>query len=315
MVRDGATVLSNVVASQVEIHKRFGGVVPEVASRQHVLSAVPVTEEALSRAGLGWGDLDAVAVTRGPGLVGALLVGVNLAKGAAWSRGLPLVGVNHIEAHIYANWLADPGQPPRDPAFPLLCLVVSGGHTELVLMHGHGRYERLGRTLDDAAGEAFDKAARILGLPYPGGPAVQAAAAGAGREVVLPRAELRDTYDFSFSGLKTALLRSVRETDSPDVPALARGFQESVTDILARKAVAAVERYGVAEVVVAGGVAANERLRERLAEALGGRVRFPRLEYCTDNAAMIGGAAYHQLLRDGPDGLDMDVDPNLDLAA
>jgi N6-L-threonylcarbamoyladenine synthase len=316
VVCDGSLVLSNVVASQIEIHRRFGGVVPEVASRQHVLAVLPVMEEALARAGAGWGEIEAVAATRGPGLVGALLVGVNAAKGVAWARGVPLLGVNHIEAHIYANWLVRSGERTAEPKFPLLCLVVSGGHTELILMRDHGRYERLGRTLDDAAGEAFDKAARILGLSYPGGPSIQAAAAEAdGREVVLPRAELKDSYDFSFSGLKTALLRAVRSADIPDVPALARGFQESVTDILARKTVAAADRYGVAEVVVAGGVAANARLRERMADALGERVRFPRLEYCTDNAAMIGGVAYHQLRRGEASGLDLDVDPNLDLAA
>ncbi|MDQ3856437.1 MAG: tRNA (adenosine(37)-N6)-threonylcarbamoyltransferase complex transferase subunit TsaD, partial [Chloroflexota bacterium] len=197
VIEDGVHVHSNAVASQIDIHRRFGGVVPEVASRQHVLAVSAVVRDALERAGVDWKDLDAVAATRGPGLVGALLVGVNVAKGIAWSRGLPLVGVNHIEAHIYAHWLLDErGLPP--PRFPLLCLVVSGGHTELVLMHDHRNYERLGRTLDDAAGEAFDKAARILGLLYPGGPAIQAAAATASdSQLVLPRAELRSTYDFS----------------------------------------------------------------------------------------------------------------------
>lgn len=316
VVRDGRVVLSNVVASQIEIHRRFGGVVPEVASRQHVLAILPAVDEALHRAGVGWGEIGAVAATRGPGLVGALLVGVNAAKGIAWGRGLPLVGVNHIEAHIYANWLAPSGATPPEPRFPLLCLIVSGGHTELILMRGHGEYERLGRTRDDAAGEAFDKAARILGLPYPGGPAIQAAAERAdGREIALPRAELRGTADFSFSGLKTALLRAAREAAEPDVPALARGFQESVVDILVRKTVAAAERYGVAEVVVAGGVAANHHLRERMRAALGGRARIPAMEYCTDNAAMIAGLAHYRLERGAVSGLDMDVDPNLDLAA
>ncbi|MDP9378849.1 MAG: tRNA (adenosine(37)-N6)-threonylcarbamoyltransferase complex transferase subunit TsaD [Chloroflexota bacterium] len=316
VVSDGTLVLANVVASQIEIHRRFGGVVPEIASRQHVLTILPTIEEALAQARLGWEDIDAVAVARGPGLVGALLVGVNAAKGVAWSRGIPLLGVNHIEAHIYANWLVSPGEPAQEPAFPLLCLVVSGGHTELVLMRDHGRYERLGRTLDDAAGEAFDKAARILGLPYPGGPAIQTASAAAdGREVVLPRAELRATYDFSFSGLKTAVQRVVRGSEDVDVPAVARGFQESVTDILVRKTVAAAETYGAAQVLVAGGVAANARLRERMGQALGDRVRFPRLEYCTDNAAMIAGVGYQQLRRGEASGLDMDVDPGLDLAA
>lgn len=311
VVRDGIRVLSNVVASQIEIHRRFGGVVPEVASRQHVLAILPAIDEALRMAGTGWEDIHAVAATRGPGLAGALLVGVNTAKAVAWSHGLPLAGVNHIEAHIYANWLED-GRPPR---FPLLCLIVSGGHTELILMRNHGVYERLGRTLDDAAGEAFDKAARILGLAYPGGPAIQSAAEqAAGREVVLPRAELRDSYAFSFSGLKTAILRAAQQ-EPKDVSALANGFQESVVDILVRKTVAAAGQTGAVDVAVAGGVAANRRLRECMARELGDRVRFPRLEYCTDNAAMIGGAAYFSLRRGERGALDMDVDPSLDLAS
>ena len=316
VVEDGTTVRSNVVASQIELHRRYGGVMPEAASRQHVLSILPVITEALERASTGWQDIDAIAVTRGPGLSGALLVGVNVAKGLAWSRGLPLLGVNHIEAHLYASWLRVPGEPATEPHFPLLGLVVSGGHTELLLMPSHGTYQRLGRTLDDAAGEAFDKAARILGLTYPGGPAIQAAASSAnGRESVLPRAEMPGTLSFSFSGLKTALLRATQATDTPDVPALARGFEESVTDILVRKTLAAAEVHGVAEVVVAGGVAANGRLRSRMSEALGARLRVPRLEYCTDNAAMIGAVGCHQLARGQVDDLALDIDPNLDLAA
>lgn len=316
VVRDGGEVLSNVVASQIEIHRRYGGVMPEVASRQHVLALLPTVEQALNGAGLGWDQIDAVAVTRGPGLVGALLVGVSAAKGMAWARDLPLLGVNHIEAHIYANWLASVGGPSARPRFPLLCLIVSGGHTELILMRDHGKYERLGRTRDDAAGEAFDKAARILGLGYPGGPAIQSAAASAeGREVVLPRAELAGTHDFSFSGLKTALQRLVQSTEDPDAPALAYGFQEAVADVLARKTALAAEQRGAVDVVVAGGVAANQRLRELMSGRLGQRVRFPELQYCTDNAAMIGAAAYHQLLRGQTSGLDMDVNPSLDLAA
>jgi N6-L-threonylcarbamoyladenine synthase len=316
VVEDGTTVCSNVVASQIELHRRYGGVMPEAASRQHVLAILPVITEALERASTGWQDIDAIAVTRGPGLSGALLVGVNVAKGLAWSRGLPLLGVNHIEAHLYASWLRVPGEPVTEPHFPLLGLVVSGGHTELLLMPSHGIYQRLGRTLDDAAGEAFDKAARILGLTYPGGPAIQAAASSAnGRESVLPRAEMPGTLDFSFSGLKTALLRATQATDTPDVPSLARGFEESVTDILVRKTLAAADVHGVAEVVVAGGVAANGRLRSRMSEALGARLRVPRLEYCTDNAAMIGAVGCHQLARGQIDDLALDINPNLDLAA
>lgn len=316
MVRDGREVLSNIVASQIEMHRRFGGVVPEVASRQHLLAILPVIEEALAAAGISWSGVDAVAVTRGPGLVGALLVGLNAAKGIAWARELPLIGVNHIEAHIYGSWLHRTGERVPEPELPLLCLVVSGGHTELVLMSGHGRYERLGRTVDDAAGEAFDKAARILGLPYPGGPAIQAAARCAeGREVLLPRAELKGTHNFSFSGLKTALLRQSETAAELDVPALALGFQESVVDILVRKTEAAAAALGVRGVVVAGGVSANERLRTRMREVFGDRLSIPRLEYCTDNAAMIGAAAYFYGLRGQISPLDLDVDPNLDLAA
>ena len=316
VVADGTFVLSNVVASQIDLHRRYGGVMPEVASRQHVLAILPVITEALERAGSGWQGIDGIAVTRGPGLSGALLVGVNVAKGLAWSRGLPLLGVNHIEAHLYATWLAALGEQAPEPHFPLLGLVVSGGHTELLLMTKHGAYKRLGRTVDDAAGEAFDKAARILGLTYPGGPAIQAAASSAdGREVALPRAEMPGTLDFSFSGLKTALLRATQHTPTLDVPALARGFEESVTDILVRKTVAAARMHGTAEVVVAGGVAANDRLRSRMVQALGDRVRFPQLEYCSDNAAMIGAVGYQQFARGQIDGLDLDVNPNLDLAA
>ncbi len=316
VVEDGTQVRSNVVASQIELHRRYGGVMPEAASRQHVLAILPVITEALDRAETGWQGIDGIAVTRGPGLSGALLVGVNVAKGLAWSRGLPLLGVNHIEAHLYANWLARHGEPAHEPRFPLLGLVVSGGHTELILMRAHGDYERLGRTVDDAAGEAFDKAARILGLTYPGGPAIQAAATDAqDREVRLPRAEMPGTLDFSFSGLKTALLRATQNSTVLDVPALARGFEESITDILVRKTVAAARMHGTAEVVVAGGVAANDRLRSQMVQALGDQVRFPQREYCTDNAAMIGAVGCHQFARGQTDGLDLDVDPNLDLAA
>ena len=209
VVKDGRFILSNAVASQVDIHRRYGGIFPEVASRQHILSILPVIEEALFEADIDWGDLSAVAVTHGPGLAGSLLVGVNAAKGLAWGCGLPVVGINHIEAHIYANWLIEDTPPPE---FPLICLVVSGGHSELILMTGHGQYQRLGGTLDDAAGEAFDKVGRLLELPYPGGPAIQEAARdGSSSAFKLPRAWLPGTYNFSFSGLKTAVLRIVQQ--------------------------------------------------------------------------------------------------------
>jgi N6-L-threonylcarbamoyladenine synthase len=217
VVRDGRHILSNVIASQIDLHRKYGGVVPELASRQHVLTVIPVLEEALQRARFSWVNIDAIAVTRGPGLSPALLVGVNAAKGMAFARQKPLLAVNHIEGHVYSNWLipeeaAAAGTPPPEPKFPALCLIVSGGHTELVLMTGHGHYKLLGKTIDDAAGEAFDKAARILGLGYPGGPAIQKAAEeGNPARFPFPRAWLKGTYDFSFSGLKTALLRKVQE--------------------------------------------------------------------------------------------------------
>ncbi|MCD6553604.1 MAG: tRNA (adenosine(37)-N6)-threonylcarbamoyltransferase complex transferase subunit TsaD, partial [Anaerolineae bacterium] len=213
VVADGRTIRSNVVASQVDLHAQYGGVFPEMASRQHIVDILPVIRQAMDDAHLTWDDLAAVAVTYGPGLPGSLLVGVNTAKGLAFGRGLPLIGVNHIEAHVYTNWLEIPeaGQHPA-PEFPLLCLVVSGGHTELILMRDYGQYERLGGTIDDAAGEAFDKVGRLLGLPYPGGPAIeQAAKLGNPTAFKLPRAWLKDTYDFSFSGLKTAVLRLVQK--------------------------------------------------------------------------------------------------------
>jgi N6-L-threonylcarbamoyladenine synthase len=253
VVRGGRDILSNVVASQIEIHRAYGGVVPEVASRQHVLAIVPVVERAMRDAGLGWDDLAGIAVTFGPGLAGALLVGVNHAKGLSLARGLPLVGVNHIEGHIYANWAADARRPRPLPErdFPLICLIVSGGHSDLLVMSGHGEYRLLGRTIDDAAGEAFDKVARILGLGYPGGPAIQKAAEnGDPTAIPVPRAWLRGTLDFSFSGVKTAMLHLVEQRKAtpdgltPEVTAdLAAAFQESVVDVLVEKTNQAIARF------------------------------------------------------------------------
>ncbi len=323
VVRDGRFILSNVVASQIEIHRRYGGVFPEVASRQHILSIVPVVEEALEKAGVDWEDLNGVAVTYGPGLAGSLLVGVNVAKAIAWARGLPLIGVNHIEAHIYANWLLD--EPPS--GFPLLCLVVSGGHTSLFLMKDHGEYDELGHTLDDAAGEAFDKIARLLGLGFPGGPAIeQEARRGNPEAFKLPRAWLRGTYNFSFSGLKTAVLRELQRYGEdislkpetklpPDVPVadLAASFQEAVVDVLVEKTRQAAVNYQVKEVLLAGGVAANHLLRERMKSALPVPVRWPPPELCTDNAAMVAAAGYFNLLKGRRSDWDLDVVPNLKL--
>ncbi|HJT63780.1 MAG TPA: tRNA (adenosine(37)-N6)-threonylcarbamoyltransferase complex transferase subunit TsaD [Candidatus Limnocylindria bacterium] len=298
----GGRIESNVVASQVALHATTGGIVPEVAARQQLRWIVPSLESALREAGVEWTDLDAIAVTYGPGLIGSLLVGVNVAKGLAASHDLPLVPVNHIEGHIYANWLTDAGdaQPkPPEPPFPLLCLVVSGGHTQLVLMADHGRYRLLGQTVDDAAGEAFDKVGRLLGLPYPGGPAISAAAEGAAPAARFPVARPRGRYDFSFSGLKTAVLREVEAYRSRGEPipvdGIAAAFERAVVDQLVRRTVAAAEEHAVAAVALGGGVAANTTLRRTLADRLGGlSLLVPPPAWCTDNGAMIGAAAAHR---------------------
>jgi len=290
-VVDGRTALSSVVASQVDLHARYGGVVPEVASRQHLRNIGPVVREALETAGITLDQVDAVAGTRGPGLAGSLLVGYNTAKAIAFGRGLPFLGVNHLEGHIYANWLVE----GPEPKFPALCLVVSGGHTDLVLMRGHGQYERLGGTRDDAAGEAFDKVGRLLGLPFPGGPHVaKAAEEGGPSELSLPRAWIPGTFDFSFSGLKTAVLHIVR-AGKYDTPTVAWEFQEAVVDVLAGKTSRLARELGAAEVLVAGGVASNTRLREELHRRCPVPVRIPPPKFCTDNAAMIGAAAGYRL--------------------
>ena len=320
VIADGRHVVSNVVASQEAIHAAFGGVFPEVASRQHILSMIPVVEEALVKAHVGWRNLTALAVTYGPGLAGSLLVGVNTAKALALARGLPLVGVNHLEGHIYANWLREaPNADKPDPVFPLVCLIVSGRHTDLVLMTGHGQYRALGSTLDDAAGEAFDKVARMLGLGYPGGPAIQrAAAGGASSAVELPRAWLPGTYDFSFSGLKTAVLRLSQdyETRGEALPVadVAAAFQASVVDVLVTKTVQAAQEFGAQEILLAGGVAANAALRAALTERAGNiPVRYPAIWLCTDNAAMIGAAGFFAWQAGRRSEWSLDVVPSLPL--
>jgi N6-L-threonylcarbamoyladenine synthase len=410
IVRDGRHILANVVASQINLHRKYGGVVPELASRQHVVTIVPVLEEAFQRADLSWVNIDAVAVTRGPGLSPALLVGVNAAKALAFARSKPLVAVNHIEGHIYSNWLiperdAAEGRSVPEPRFPAVVLIVSGGHSELALMSGHGQYRLLGKTIDDAAGEAFDKAARILGLGYPGGPAIQKAAEGGNPERFhFPRATVKGTFDFSFSGVKTALLRKVQEfgvagrkpepwqkTEARPAPAkpalaevstvprsvphmalqtgklvdvssfsaeegpaevpevrppapvqppppvraahtehaeerrhaaevhsdqplpvadLAASFQAAVVDALIEKTAAAAEEFRAAEVLVAGGVAANALLRERLGERLRVPFRYPPLVLCTDNAAMIAAAAYYRYADSVQHDFTLDIEPN-----
>jgi N6-L-threonylcarbamoyladenine synthase len=336
VIEDGHRIRSNVVASQIEIHRPYGGVFPEVASRQHVLDIVPVIEAGLADAGVGWADLEALAVTRGPGLAGSLLVGVNTAKALAWARDLPIVAVNHLEGHLYSNWLDEgvgikpeaitqPSLPALDAAgraFPLLVLIVSGGHSELILMTGHGEYRRLGATLDDAAGEAFDKVARLLGLSYPGGPAIQRAAEGGNPAAfAFPRALMTQPehrFNFSFSGLKTAVLRQVRELGEADRPLpvadLAASFQAAVVDVLMLKTADAAHAYGVQRICICGGVAANRALRDAAASRLPAPVSMPPFFLCTDNAAMIGAAAYHRLRTDGPSALDFDVEPNLPLS-
>ncbi len=348
VVVDGSAVKANVIASQIALHQAHGGVVPELAARGHLTAIIPVVEMALNEAGIDRRAIDAVAVTRGPGLAGSLLVGMNVAKALAYALDRPLVPVNHLEGHVYANWLTLPGEKHRlPPAFPLICLLVSGGHTELILMRGHGHYEHLGRTLDDAAGEAFDKGARLLGLGYPGGPVIQRAAEGGttGR-FTLPRAWLDESYDFSFSGLKTALLREVapfrlpaeevapaQESGSPfpehrpptyaaDLPVadLAAEYQDAIVEVLAVKTARAAQQFDARTVLLAGGVAANRVLRNRLVAevaAIGGErpipVRFPPIALCTDNAAMIAGAAYYGLRRGDQAGWEVDIEPRLTL--
>jgi N6-L-threonylcarbamoyladenine synthase len=355
VVQDGRRILSNVIASQAQIHERYGGVVPEVASRHQLSAAIPVVETALEQAGVRWNQLDGIAATYGPGLAGSLLVGLTVGKALALARNLPFIGVNHMEAHIYANWLhtdatapdPTPDDPaadnwPGDPAFPLLALVISGAHTELVHIPRHGRYELLGQTRDDAAGEAFDKVARILGLGYPGGPAIERTAQrhdpSAPNAYRLPRARLSGVYDFSFSGLKTAVLQLVEgalagvpepgasryaregvvaaSQGGVSVPALAAAFQDVVVDTLTAKTVQAARELGVRQVVLAGGVAANLALRSRLAadlESLGVALRYPPVALCTDNAAMIASAAHFHLRLGERHGFDLDVRPNLQL--
>ncbi len=310
VVRDGRHILSNVIASQIEIHARYGGVVPEVASRQHIEALVPVFQEALAGAGCDLGGIDAIAATTGPGLAGALLAGANFAKALAYGRALPLVAVNHLEAHVYAGWL----DAVEEPVFPALALIISGGHSDVVLMTEHGAYRRLGQTVDDAAGEAFDKVARLLGLGFPGGPAVEKLAAQATRSSLrLPRARLDRPYDFSFSGLKTKVLRLVRgeEGDEPSREELAAAFQEAVVDSLVTKAVRAAKDHRVRSIVLSGGVAANSILRQTLRERSPVPVIVPPPRLCTDNGAMVAACAWWRLQAGDVASLDVDVAPGL----
>jgi len=319
VVEDGVKILSNKVASQVEIHARYGGVVPEVASRQHILAIIPIIQQAIAESGTVWEELGGIAVTMGPGLAGSLIVGVNVAKAIALAKKLPLVGVNHLEGHIYANWLTG-----NEICFPVICLIVSGGHSDLVLMREHGQYELLGRTRDDAAGEAFDKVARILGLGYPGGPVIQKAAENGIARIPLPRAWLEGTSDFSFSGIKTALLRMVEggkislngsdgNSELPNRYDAAASFQKAVVDVLVEKTVTLAKAKGVNQILVSGGVAANKLLRQSLCERSPIPVLIPPPSLCTDNAAMIASCGYFHLMTGRRDGLDLDAVPGLKL--
>ena len=335
VVERGRRIVSSVVASQVALHSATGGIVPEVAARAHLRWMIPVLESARDRAGIAsWSDIEGVAVTEGPGLAGSLLVGITMAKTLAWTTGRPLVPVNHLEGHIYAAWLLDPDEDERPaPEFPLIALVVSGGHTFIVEMRDHLDYRLLGQTVDDAAGEAFDKVGRLLGLPYPGGPAIMQAAEGSSdHDRRFPRAWLGESYDFSFSGLKTAARRAVADAvggrpedraldgsslSESDVAELAWGFQDSVVDVLATKTVRAARETGARTILLGGGVAANGVLRERIergAAGIGVPLMVPRPGLCTDNAAMIGAAGWHRFNAGARGDRSLDARPSLKLA-
>ena len=317
VVHNGREVLSNVISSQIELHKLYGGVVPEIASRKHIEKINQVIEEALKEAEMTLDDIDAVGVTYGPGLVGALLVGVAEAKAIAYARKLPLVGVHHIEGHISANYIENPDLEP-----PFLCLVVSGGHTHLVCVKEYGKYEILGRTRDDAAGEAYDKVARAIGLGYPGGPKIDRIAKEGNPDAIqFPKAHMGDSpYDFSFSGLKSSVLNYINgcrmKGESYDPADIAASFQKAVVDVLVENSMHAAEEYGMNKFAIAGGVASNSALRQAMKEACEKRgIQFyhPSPIFCTDNAAMIGVAAYYEYLAGTRHGLDLNAVPNLKL--
>jgi len=312
VVENGVRALSSVVTSQADLHARYGGVVPEIASRAHVELITAAIAEAMVEAGIDFSDLTAVAATAGPGLAGALLVGVSAAKAIALTTRLPYVGVNHLEGHLYAAFLDDPTLEP-----PFAVLLVSGGHTMIVLMEGHGRYRMLGQTVDDAAGEAFDKIARYVGLGYPGGPAIdRLAVAGDPTAIPFPRPMLDDGYDFSFSGLKTAVITHLRKNPAAEIRDVVASFQDAVVDVLCTKLLRAAKDVGAGTVVIGGGVAANSRLRTRLldkAEAVGVRAFLPAPALCTDNGAMIAAAAAWQLKEQGPTPLSGPALPSLRL--
>lgn len=335
IVDEHGNVLSNVVATQVDIHARYGGIVPEIASRQHIIDIRAVVTESLRKAGTDWTGLDAIAVTHGPGLAGSLIIGLNTAKGLSASTGIPLVGVNHLEGHIFAAWAVDrsKGDGPagddrallnsiHDGGQSVMCLLVSGGHTELVLMRSDKSFELIGQTMDDAAGEAFDKVARVLGLRYPGGPEIQRVAAQATGDIEpLSRAWMKGTYDFSFSGLKTAVLNRARRegiypapedpVEPAKVTAIAKAFQDSVVDVLVTKTIAAASEFECGAIVVAGGVAANGPLRAAFRSQSPVPVVVPPISLCTDNGAMIAMAGVMRFADGARDGWGLDVEPGM----
>ncbi|MCA1656319.1 MAG: tRNA (adenosine(37)-N6)-threonylcarbamoyltransferase complex transferase subunit TsaD [Actinobacteria bacterium] len=304
VVEDGRRIRANVIATQLA-HQATGGIIPEVAAREHLRSIDPITDKALRDAGVELKDVDAVAATVGPGLVGCLLVGANYARGLALAAGLPFIGVNHLEGHVYANWLHETEDVPAEPELPAVVLVVSGAHSDLVLMEGHRRFRLLGRTIDDAAGEAFDKVARLLGLGFPGGPEIERAAKqGNPTAYPLHKAWLADRYDFSFSGLKTATLRLVRsleEKGTVPVGDVAASFQKAIVDALAEKTARAAAEHGVRSVLLGGGVSANGPLRAEIGRRISVPLRVPPPRLCTDNGAMIGAAAFYSLRHRGPE--------------
>ena len=320
VVSDGRVIHSSVIASQMDLHAQYGGVFPELASREHVKAISLVVENALQQAHLNIQDIDAIAVTQGPGLAGSLVVGVNLAKALSIAAAKPIIGVNHLEGHIYSAWLYPANTSPKQaPRFPIMALLVSGGHSELVLVNDHLDYSRLGGTLDDAAGEAFDKIARLLNLPYPGGPSIQKASQGGSASAfAFPRAMLEGTWNFSFSGVKTAVLRTVKGLQAEGRPLpitdLAASFQAAVVDVLVDKTLMAAEEYKVSEIIVAGGVSANKRLREKMLAESKWPVHIPPLSLCTDNAVMIAGAGYYHFAREDFSPLDFDVRPTWPLS-
>jgi N6-L-threonylcarbamoyladenine synthase len=317
---NGNRILSNVVASQTELHAQYGGVFPEMASREHILAVYPVVKEALDQAHLGLGELDAIVVTRGPGLAGSLVVGINMAKALSLGSGLPLIGINHLEGHLYSAWIKSEEKKDQvTPSFPLVALIVSGGHTSLILMKDHLTYEHLGSTLDDAAGEAFDKVARLLNLSYPGGPSIQKAAKrGSATAFQFPRSRLGNSSDFSFSGLKTAVLREVKSLQSEGsvipVNDIAASFQAAVVDVLAEKTFNAAEQAKAKHIIIAGGVSANTALRKAMTSQKKYTVYIPPLKLCTDNAAMIAAAGYIRFINGFTDSLDFDALPNWPLS-